>query len=349
MKYDGKFFHVNQLGVVSDKEYGMKHSKFARLHVKTARYDEGFYIYRTNAQGLREENVIREKAENEYRILVLGDSHVDGNCKVNDTFPNVSESILNRQHDDSPYNVINSGTLSWSIQQMYLFLKENSDIIKPDMALLTFYTGNDLVDLIGFHDHYPSVEVIDGKAIILPAKRRAFPWLVEHSNLVAMIYFRLVPKNTFSSNPMLGQDIGQVRWLRTLEQARWFDKYAAVLDDLISLCRQKNILLKVLILPTMMQVQGANQDYISFCKSVPDLEPQDLKIDDLIVAEFIKVLQHKQIDFLNFVPVLRSSYESTGEDLYDPVDYHLNLAGQHKVGEILAKEILAEPINADKN
>ena len=106
---------------------------------KTCRFktDEWDVIYKINSLGLRD-NEILPKKEDEFRILLLGDSFVQGHgVEAEKTFGKVLEQKLNKKQDGK-YQVINAGVFGYSPLLEYLYLKERGLDLKPDLIILGF-------------------------------------------------------------------------------------------------------------------------------------------------------------------------------------------------------------------
>ncbi|MEW5947599.1 MAG: hypothetical protein AB1742_15525 [bacterium] len=104
--------------------------------------------FNTNNLGFRDDDVAPKK-ENEFRILVVGDSFTAGwGVEQDDAFPNVLERMLNeRSAGGAVFNVINAGYQAQTFDTYYLFLKNEGLALNPDLVVVTIWLGNDLVEL----------------------------------------------------------------------------------------------------------------------------------------------------------------------------------------------------------
>ena len=102
--------------------------------------------YSINSMGLRDREYFAERVPGTFRILVLGDSFVEGyGVERDDTFNKVLERELNGLSDGAKYEVVNGGIASYSPLLEYLFLVDAGLELKPDMVML-FYDFGDLRD-----------------------------------------------------------------------------------------------------------------------------------------------------------------------------------------------------------
>jgi GDSL-like lipase/acylhydrolase family protein len=95
-----------------------------------------------NEFGLRDEP-IRAKSDEEYRLLVLGDSVTFGwGIEKHSTFCSQLQDILNAKLG-RPVRVINAGVGGYNTVQEFLFLKDRAVSFKPDMVILVYTAEND--------------------------------------------------------------------------------------------------------------------------------------------------------------------------------------------------------------
>lgn len=100
--------------------------------------------YHINELGLRDYPVKKEKSEDEYRILFLGDSFTEGQgVQIEDTMVKKVEDLLNQQSfstDESPPNrhfrTINAGAAGYSTLLEYLYLKNKGIELNPDLVIV---------------------------------------------------------------------------------------------------------------------------------------------------------------------------------------------------------------------
>lgn len=102
----------------------------------------------TNSYGLRYKE-IRQKNENEFRILVLGDSYVYGQGISNERlFTSLLEERLNASKSATAVSVINAGVRAYSINQEVAFLEHVGVTFEPDLVVLCFYINDfEIVDI----------------------------------------------------------------------------------------------------------------------------------------------------------------------------------------------------------
>jgi lysophospholipase L1-like esterase len=111
---------------------------------KTADFDTRISI---NQAGVRDRE-IGPKAAGEFRVVVLGDSLVMSvQVPVEDTFVARLERRLNDGAvPPASYRVINAGVQGYGPVEEYLFHREVTAALRPDIVILGLYPGNDAVE-----------------------------------------------------------------------------------------------------------------------------------------------------------------------------------------------------------
>lgn len=99
-----------------------------------------------NSQGLRDvERSGYAKPANTFRILLLGDSYVEGlRVPLEQTFGKVLERELNAAAPAGlRFEVVSAGVSGWGTDQELLWLRNEGLKYQPDLVLLAFFPGND--------------------------------------------------------------------------------------------------------------------------------------------------------------------------------------------------------------
>lgn len=107
--------------------------------------------YEINNLGFRDQNYSENKPENTYRILMLGDSFVEGyGVKQGRAFAQLLEDALNNQSGKN-IEIISAGIAGWSPLNEYLFLSRYGLKLQPDLIISTINTTD-------FFDDYNSYQ-----------------------------------------------------------------------------------------------------------------------------------------------------------------------------------------------
>jgi lysophospholipase L1-like esterase len=128
----------------TDPEIGYRLKPGARIRFATAEFDTEIAI---NATGVRDDDAIGEKAPNERRILILGDSLVlSVQVPFRQTFCELLEQRLNSRGGSVRYRVINGGVQGYGPVQELLFFRSILPAVQPDLVIETLFVGNDIED-----------------------------------------------------------------------------------------------------------------------------------------------------------------------------------------------------------
>ncbi|MCZ6672608.1 MAG: SGNH/GDSL hydrolase family protein [Verrucomicrobia bacterium] len=190
-----------------------------------------------NSQGLRDHEYPISKDESTFRILVLGDSMTFGwGAEFDATYPKVLEQMLNDEQKDSSafqrYEVINAGVGNYNTVQEVTYFKERGIQYNPDMVLLGFYL-NDAEEI----------------------PKRSHGFFREHSYFYVLLssgwdaLLRGFGKRQGYKDYYLG--------LYAETNPGWKDCQAA-LKELIQLCQEKDIQLRIVIIP---ELHHPNENY----------------------------------------------------------------------------------------
>jgi hypothetical protein len=103
------------------------------------------YTWRINSLGMRDREHPRRKPAGVYRILVLGDSFVQGHgVRLEETMVARLETRLARTPRERSVEVLNAGIFGYSPLLEYLYLRELIQPFDPDLVIVGFFLGNDV-------------------------------------------------------------------------------------------------------------------------------------------------------------------------------------------------------------
>jgi hypothetical protein len=135
-----------------DAQLGWVKKPNSSAHRKTGEYDVTFTI---NALGLRDDPMTTaDKPAGVYRVLVLGDSFVQGyTVERANLFVDILENWWKAEGRD--VDVINAGTEGYSTDQEVLWFLENGKKFSPDLVILCPYENDLYWDSQPKYDRYP--------------------------------------------------------------------------------------------------------------------------------------------------------------------------------------------------
>jgi hypothetical protein len=128
----------------------------ARTRFSTEEFDTEIRI---NSAGVRDDDEIGDKAANERRILILGDSLVlSVQVPFRQTFGELLEQRLNSGGGPVHYRVVNGGVQGFGPVQELFLMRSLLPVVRPDVIIETIFVGNDIEEAAG------GEAVLDGRA-----------------------------------------------------------------------------------------------------------------------------------------------------------------------------------------
>ncbi len=129
-----------------DPAIGYRLKPGARLRFTTAEFDTDISI---NRAGVRDDDDINTKAENERRILLIGDSLVLAvQVPFQQTFGELLERRLNAAASPYTYRVINAGVQGYGPVEELLLFRALGRQVQPDIVVETLFVGNDAEEAV---------------------------------------------------------------------------------------------------------------------------------------------------------------------------------------------------------
>jgi len=127
-----------------DERFGWFHTPGAEGYYFNPPGEYNAYA-KVNSAGFIDQEYTQEKPAGVYRILVVGDSFTEGlRVPMEATFHSILEKELNAA--GKRVEVINAGVAGWGTDQELLFYQEVGRAYQPDMVLLAFFPGNDIMN-----------------------------------------------------------------------------------------------------------------------------------------------------------------------------------------------------------
>lgn len=267
----------------------------------------GGWLSHHNDLGMRE---VHEPASErpDQRVLVTGDSHTEGVCGTQETFPNVLEALLRERHPDEQIEVLNAGKGGYNLYN-YVGVLETFLELEPDVYVVCVYGGNDFYTSLllqrYFHRRGPP-EILPWNAGLLVDKAGGLP----AQELLQTFYFLNNPDDV----PVAVETM--VRGSR----------------EIASICAAHGIapLFAYLPPPTRGQpeLQGRWIDEVL----VPlGIAPQAVRVSDRIADAWLATVASEGIATLD----LRPRFQARSEPLYWERDHHINVDAHRLIAEAL--------------
>jgi len=124
--------------------YGFFHRPGASGWIETPEYTSYVSI---NAHGLRDREIEPAKPPGTFRVLMLGDSFVEGaQVPLEDTVARRLEGLLASRAGGRRLDVVNAGNAGFGTGQELLYLENDGRAYQPDLVVLVYFVDNDLPD-----------------------------------------------------------------------------------------------------------------------------------------------------------------------------------------------------------
>lgn len=350
---------VNQ-GLQLDDRYGMSFVPNAEGWNTSLRAEYRTYVT-INSQGLRDAEHAYKKRPGSTRVLVLGDSITAAiQVPLTDTFVKIVEEKLNEVFPERHFQVINAGVIGYGTANELLFFTGEGYKYQPDVVLLAFFTGNDIMDNI----NPPIFKLEDGDLIELPfqypSSRLLAPWerpggflrktrnfLYTHSRLYSVSIELLVYAAIQRWPPLVSWlvDAGMIevtRPARNLGNIHAFwnpppEAWSITEALILELKRQAeghDARLVVAILPDESEVD--RERWQAILESYPELNKKQADVSQRATDLVEGFLEEHDIEYIPCAPTLRDYVQDSEIPLYYRYDGHLTPAGHRAVGQCIS-------------
>lgn len=338
-------------------------------------------LYQINSKGIRGHEYAYEKTNNEYRILLLGDSYTEGYVvEFEDLFSEIMMSKLNDMVKGVNFQAINSGTSGWSTDQELIFFQSEGKKYNPDLTILMFFQ-NDLSYNNQPKDwgmnYKPLFKEMNGKLVLTnvpvpkPDKivyddqlkpkdeslvKKMRVWLHRNSYLYGFIKERV--NNTYFMNNLAVKlhlkDASENKdnLLPPREYNVWEKRYNESVREswritemmLNQLKEETDSIGSRLLVFFIPHEASIYQEMWRKIKINYGLSDENWNIDQ-VGFELEAVCKRNDIDFINPTELFISQakeLEKNRQFLYDPINTHWNIEGNKFVGELLADYIISK-------
>ena len=299
--------------------------------------------YKINSLGMRDKERNLKKTKGITRILVLGDSFTFGfGVNDNETYPYFLEKILDNKI--KKFEVWNAGVSGYAPDTEYVYLKNNIGKIKPDIVLLGFYAGNDVLDLC--KNYWQTGEKglpkeVESKIVYVEENKLRLknnqinPYKSGFVNYIRLFLSRFSHSFLFLKNKLAGTSKIDVEGLPLLLVETnpaikiKFDKTKELIDAMQKLSKENNASFVMIIIPARMQVN--NKEWSAIEKTFEGIELKRNKTQE----DLLLFCKKYQIECVNLMPAFLSN-----ASLYHTLtDIHLNKDGHLKTAQSVAEFI----------
>ncbi len=282
-----------------------------------------------NAEGFNDLEFEPKKA-GVYRIIGLGDSFAYGVVPYPQNYLTLLEEQLTRAGRAT--EVLNLGIPRTGPKEYLSVLVREGLALQPDLVLLSFFMGNDLLD-----------------SSALPPKRK----LHEYSHVASLIHYAFSIRPQYEGREVHGgsycdacPSMERETFLGVQERRGWqyltarqpelmtlLDSASEALVRIQNLCRKKDIKLLVVLIPSEIQFDGDLQEEVKTRMGIT--AGWNYRQPGQMVTERLRQLGIDSVDLYD--AFLEASARDT---LYKPQDTHWNIAGNELAATHIARYVL---------
>lgn len=318
-----------------DDILGLLHHSDVNIKVPWNESSEGYINFKTNNLGFRENVPTSVKKVSDFRIIVFGDSHTDGVVNNENSFPNVAESLLN-QNDSSSIEIINAGVGHQNLYQEYLLLRRLL-YLNPDMAIFTFYTGNDYMEMLDSTIYHLKLQ--NGQITPNKGQQTLRNFLLNHS-LIFKIFRRIE-----NSEHLRAEKVNRYAVWQSMGQGYFFHQHPSefarasrfhdyVVNRIKQTAAANGVKIVFIILPDKYQVEPQTDlDNFQKIEDIFGLSGSN-KWDDKIRQDIKRILKKYDVSFLD--PYDKFAQNDSLQPLFWQADHHLSERGHRVLGMQLA-------------
>ncbi len=293
-----------------DKDSYYVNWPFADHYIDWSEHEGGGFRYRTNDFGMREDADVRVD-DPPLRILVLGDSHVAGVVRNDESFTNILEQMLGASRPPGAVDALNAAVGGYNPYN-YLGTLERLAHLKPQVVLLVIYGGNDFFGLLSLQRYF------ERRGPMKPYK--AFLESFEESGELSV--------------SIRAQEMTQVAYMlanpEDVEIAT--DTTNSILWHMARRCEELSAELVVAYLPPPLAVQSRYYGKeIAGSRPVTEAELEAIHVSDRMADGVLAFLDRKAIGHHD----LRPAFRAADEPLYWLGDWHTNVEGHRLIAEEL--------------
>jgi lysophospholipase L1-like esterase len=287
------------------------------LRLKFPEHPEGGYRLKTNSLGMREDEEPRQSGV-DLRLLVTGDSHIDGVCANEESVPNILERLIRAREGQSVVEVLNVGAGGYSFYN-YLNVLESYADLEPDVFVCVCYGGNDFAGMMQLQRYF------NGRPTAVPRSQHG-PQVVAE----------------LTAPGLTSQELSQVIYFQ--DNPEDFDAALAtcgsIAVEMRELCERRGIRLVFAYLPP--HLRGQPQHYVTElrqCHELLEVDDTWIEVSDRLADRWLENSRALGIECIDLRPALKAAPQPA----YYRSDRHLNPYGNRVVAQALFDECFAAP------
>ena len=304
-----RLFNFTAQNMVYDPLTYYRRRPMMRMKLRWSEHPDGHWFVRTNSLSLREDTELAH-TKPDLRVFVTGDSHVDGVCNNEESFPNRLEQLLAESHPDSSVEVLNAAVGGYSLYN-YLGVFERFKEFDMDVFVVTVYGGNDFENVTSPYYFW--------KGEMRP------PWRKTWEKVQAGMEI---------DRPSMAQGLMSICYFAQHPglEGPVVEESVRVTRELQRRCQGEGVELLVVYLPSVFEVDPSfRAELWAEMLEVLDYSEHQLSVTQRQADRYLRDITAAGIHAVD----LRPGFKASAEDLYWRQDLHLNLAGQRKTAQIV--------------
>ncbi len=275
--------------------------------------DRGWTM-RTNSLGMRRDSEPSSSSP-DLRVLVVGDSHVDGICNNQENLCAIAESVLEAAHPGASVEVLNAARGGHSLWN-YLGVVEKHLSLSPDVVVVTVFGGNDFTDTLLLAHAFEGTKTRG----LTPESRARREEALEESRYV------------------LGQGYGTLLFFkdRPAELEFSLDTTRRILMQIALTCSDAGAELLVMYLPSPLSLpfEETPQSAVRV-GAILGFDEEDLALSSTLAARFLSTTAELGITTSDLTLILGDC----ADRCFWETDLHLSVHGHRRVGRHLASRL----------
>jgi hypothetical protein len=303
-------FNIEERKMQYDPQAYYRRPPFQNLTHKWAQHPAGEWSLVTNSLGLREQRELsRERLK--HRIFVTGDSHTDGVCNTDESYPHLLEAELLRARPDEPAEAYNAGVGGYSFYN-YLGAFDRFREFGMNTYIVGVYGGNDFLGVLGPHRFFQGMEIpapIDN---------------AERVNLAKLISAPALSQGFFAYSNFAE---------RPADEALALEAATEVTLALAKRCDNQNVRLIVVYIPPMYDTRPeVGEEQTKQLREIFDLSDEEMQVTERQANAYLEALRREDVEVIDMRPAFKAAEVSP----YWIRDHHIDLQGHRLIADALA-------------
>jgi hypothetical protein len=305
-----------------------------------------------NKFGFRSPPVTPEKPAGTFRIMMLGDSYLEGmQVPMEQVVSERLRACLERRLPGRRVEVINAGNMGWGQAEQSLFLNREGWRFSPDLVVAFLYLGNDLTDnwyRTGSRVR-PSYEVRGDSLVLHPPYLPAWKILLRdhvlaHLAIPKFVRMYMLPrfpwaKRWAAEQGLVLRDLGHAR--SRADQDSMLDVTRRLFDRMRADCDRHGARFVVFQFPPGLVLVSGYADTTRIPAKMRHDAPGATWEFPRYREEMLGYYRRAGLDYVDAEPGFREAV-ARGDSLYIYFEGHFTARGHEVAAEMLCDHLLAE-------